>query len=137
MEKIMFERNNKWNVPSLSQIRKEMLSKEEDRYCRECNRKHNRNSLQIDHILPAVLGGDLKFKESKGTDRNNYQILCYYCHGKKTGKDKTIINAFQKLGLIEKSFTTFHSYCSPKMIEMIYFYCYRKLEEKKTRDETW
>lgn len=46
--------------------------------CREIIEKDH--EMEIDHILPVSLGGDY-------FDRENLQLLCYECHGKKTRRD--------------------------------------------------
>ena len=53
-------------------------------YCALCN---SQEDLQLDHIKPIILGGqDLL---------NNVQLLCKYCHKKKTKKDLAMIAEFR------------------------------------------
>lgn len=63
-----------------NKYKKAILSK----YQGECVYCHNKEELQIDHVMPVSLYPELAF------DVNNLQILCKPCHRKKSIKETTI-----------------------------------------------
>jgi len=69
-----FVRNNSWFW-----VRKDVLRR--DRYkCSICNKRYRKNYLDVDHIIPVRMGGQLLQKE-------NLRTLCKECHKAKTNLD--------------------------------------------------
>lgn len=70
-----YNRNNSWYF-----IRKDVLRR--DRYsCRICKQRFRKKFLDIDHMIPVQMGGQL-------LDKNNLRTLCKECHKMKTKLDK-------------------------------------------------
>lgn len=69
-----FNRNNSWFW-----IRKDILKR--DRYtCQICKTRLRKKFLDVDHIIPVVMGGQL-------FDKLNLRTLCKDCHKRKTKLD--------------------------------------------------
>ena len=70
-----FNRNNSWFW-----IRKDVLRR--DRWtCRICKTRLKKKFLDVDHIIPLQMGGQL-------LDKNNLRTLCKECHKAKTKLDR-------------------------------------------------
>lgn len=70
-----FNRNNSWYF-----VRKDILRR--DRYsCRICKQRFRKKQLDVDHIIPVQMGGQL-------FDKNNLRTLCKECHKAKTALDR-------------------------------------------------
>ena len=69
-----FNRNNTWHF-----VRKDVLRR--DRYrCSICERRFRKRELDVDHIIPVKMGGDL-------FDKKNLRTLCKECHKAKSKLD--------------------------------------------------
>jgi 5-methylcytosine-specific restriction endonuclease McrA len=69
-----FNRNHSWYW-----IRKDVLKR--DRYsCRICKKRFRKKDLDIDHIVPIQMGGQL-------FDKKNLRTLCKECHKAKSKLD--------------------------------------------------
>lgn len=69
-----FNRNNSWYW-----IRKDVLRR--DRYtCRICKKRFRKKFLDVDHIIPVQMGGQL-------LDKTNLRTLCKECHKAKSKLD--------------------------------------------------
>jgi 5-methylcytosine-specific restriction enzyme A len=74
-----FNRNNSWFF-----IRKDVLRR--DRYtCQICKTRLRKKFLDIDHIIPLRMGGQL-------FDKNNLRTLCKDCHKAKSKLDSDVLN---------------------------------------------
>ena len=71
-------------------LRKKLIQK--NPFCARCR---NKDRLEVDHIMPIALKGDM-------WSENNLQVLCSLCHIKKTAKDRIDISIFKKISLIQK-----------------------------------
>jgi len=70
-----FNRNNSWFW-----VRKDVLRR--DRYtCRICKTRMRKKFLDVDHIIPVQMGGQL-------FDKGNLRTLCKDCHKAKTELDR-------------------------------------------------
>lgn len=70
-----FNRNNTWMF-----VRKDVLRR--DKYkCSICNTRFRKALLDVDHIIPVNMGGQLFNKE-------NLRTLCKDCHKMKTNLDR-------------------------------------------------
>ena len=70
-----FNRNNSWFW-----IRKDVLRR--DRYtCSICKKRLRKRFLDVDHIIPVKMGGQL-------FDKNNLRTLCKECHKAKSDLDR-------------------------------------------------
>ena len=57
--------------------------------CVSCNKSGIDYQLQVDHIIPLVVGrGQPAYKRRKLFLTNNLQLLCSECHVKKTTEDQ-------------------------------------------------
>jgi 5-methylcytosine-specific restriction enzyme A len=71
---LSFNRNNSWFW-----VRKDVLKR--DKYkCSICKKRFRKKELDVDHIIPVRIGGDL-------FDKNNLRTLCKICHKAKTKLD--------------------------------------------------
>ncbi len=69
-----FNRNHSWLF-----VRKDVLKR--DRYkCSICNKRFRKRDLDVDHIIPLRMGGQL-------FDKKNLRTLCRECHRAKTRLD--------------------------------------------------
>lgn len=69
-----FNRNNSWYW-----VRKDVLRR--DRYtCQICRKRMKKRFLDVDHIIPVQMGGQL-------FDKKNLRTLCKDCHKSKTKLD--------------------------------------------------
>jgi len=74
---LTFNRNNSWYW-----VRKDVLMR--DRYtCRICKKRLRKKFLDVDHIIPVNMGGQL-------FDKNNLRTLCKDCHKAKTNLDSDV-----------------------------------------------
>ena len=74
-----FNRENSWFF-----VRKDILKR--DRYtCQICKTRLRKKFLDIDHIIPVRMGGQL-------LDKANLRTLCKECHKKKTNLDSEVLN---------------------------------------------
>ena len=74
-----FNRNNSWFF-----VRKDVLRR--DRYtCRICKTRMRKKYLDVDHIIPVRMGGQL-------FDKDNLRTLCKECHKAKTKLDNDALN---------------------------------------------
>ena len=73
-----FNRNNSWFW-----IRKDVLRR--DRYtCSICKTRLKKKFLDVDHIIPVQIGGQL-------FDKNNLRTLCKECHKAKSDLDRNAL----------------------------------------------
>ena len=73
-----FNRNNSWFF-----IRKDVLRR--DRYtCSICDGRFRKSMLDVDHIIPVQMGGQL-------FDKRNLRTLCKMCHKAKTKLDRDVL----------------------------------------------
>ena len=69
-----FNRNNSWFF-----VRKDVLRR--DHYqCSICKQRFRKKELDVDHIIPVQMGGQL-------FDKDNLRTLCKTCHKAKTKLD--------------------------------------------------
>lgn len=69
-----FNRNNSWYW-----IRKDVLRR--DHYtCKICKKRLRKRELEVDHIIPVQMGGQL-------LDKENLRTLCKECHREKSKLD--------------------------------------------------
>lgn len=69
-----FVRNHLWSF-----VREDVLRR--DSYtCSICQKRHRKNKLDVDHIIPVRTGID-------PFDKNNLRLLCKDCHKAKTNLD--------------------------------------------------
>ncbi|NOJ30094.1 MAG: hypothetical protein DA328_08000 [Nitrososphaeraceae archaeon] len=94
--------NNTWNIinPEFKEKCKQQLIVRDGNICNMkynngCGKELQDSFLQIDHIIPISLGGNIM-------DLSNMQLLCNKCHKRKTIRkdNKAIENRFK----IKKSF---------------------------------
>ena len=69
-----FIRNNQWRW-----VRKDVLRRDNYR-CSICDKRFRKSQLDVDHIIPVRIGGELFRKE-------NLRTLCKECHKAKTRLD--------------------------------------------------
>ncbi len=69
-----FNRNNTWRF-----VRKDVLRRDNYR-CSICRKRFRKNELDIDHIIPVRMSGDL-------FDKDNLRTLCKECHRMKSNLD--------------------------------------------------
>jgi len=70
-----FNRNNSWFW-----VRKDVLRR--DKWtCAICNKRFKKKELDVDHIIPVQMGGQL-------FDKRNLRTLCKECHKAKTKLDR-------------------------------------------------
>lgn len=70
-----FNRNNSWFY-----VRKDVLRRDNYR-CSICKKKFRKSLLEVDHIIPVRIGGQL-------FDKSNLRTLCKECHKAKSRLDK-------------------------------------------------
>lgn len=76
-----FNRNNNWFF-----VRKDVLRR--DKYtCSICKQRLKKRYLDVDHIIPLQMGGQL-------FDKLNLRTLCKECHKAKTKLDREVIAEF-------------------------------------------
>ena len=74
-----FNRNNSWFW-----VRKDVLRR--DRYsCRICKTRYRKRYLDVDHIIPIQMGGQI-------FDKKNLRTLCKDCHKRKTQLDREALS---------------------------------------------
>jgi 5-methylcytosine-specific restriction protein A len=74
-----FNRNNSWYW-----VRKDVLKR--DRYtCNICKKKMRKALLDVDHIIPIQMGGQI-------FDKANLRTLCKDCHKAKGNLDRYALN---------------------------------------------
>ena len=81
------KRNSGWFERRWRKIKKAYL--DIDSSCWKCDR---REYLEVDHIIPIACGGDMH-------NFGNLQVLCKWCHKKKTIQDLKAIVQVRKSGL--------------------------------------
>lgn len=69
-----FNRNNTWRF-----VRRDVLHRDNYR-CSICKKRFRKGGLDIDHIIPVRMNGDL-------FDKNNLRTLCKECHRMKSNLD--------------------------------------------------
>ncbi len=73
-----FNRNNSWFW-----VRKDVLRR--DRYtCSICKKRFRKKYLDVDHIIPVTIGGQL-------FDKKNLRTLCKECHKAKSDLDRNAL----------------------------------------------
>lgn len=73
-----FNRNNSWYF-----VRKDVLRR--DKYkCSICNKRFRKAELDVDHIIPVKIGGQL-------FDKMNLRTLCKTCHRLKSKLDNNAL----------------------------------------------
>ena len=70
-----FNRNNRWFF-----VRKDVLRRDKYR-CSICEKRFRKAELEVDHIIPVQMGGQL-------FDKENLRTLCKECHRAKSKLDK-------------------------------------------------
>ena len=70
-----FNRNNSWFF-----VRKDVLRRDEYT-CSICDGKFRKGMLDVDHIIPVQMGGQL-------FDKKNLRTLCKMCHKAKNNLDR-------------------------------------------------
>jgi len=74
-----FNRNNSWFF-----VRKDVLRR--DKYtCCICKQRMRKKFLDVDHIIPVQMGGQL-------FDKDNLRTLCKECHKSKTKLDRDALS---------------------------------------------
>ncbi len=75
-----FNRNNSWFF-----VRKDVLRR--DKYtCSICDGRFKKAMLDVDHIIPVQMGGQL-------FDKRNLRTLCKMCHKAKSKLDKDALSS--------------------------------------------
>ena len=74
-----FNRNNSWYF-----VRKDVLLRDHYR-CSICKRRFRKVELDVDHIIPVQMGGQL-------FDKENLRTLCKECHRSKSRLDKEALS---------------------------------------------
>jgi 5-methylcytosine-specific restriction endonuclease McrA len=75
-----FVRNNQWSWVRLDVLRRDAFK------CSICGRRYPMSQLDVDHIIPVQMGGELFNKE-------NLRTLCKECHRAKTRLDAGALKA--------------------------------------------
>jgi 5-methylcytosine-specific restriction endonuclease McrA len=74
-----FVRSNYWFY-----VRKDVLKRDKYR-CSICNQRLRKCELDVDHIIPVQMGGQL-------LDKNNLRTLCRQCHRAKSSLDREALS---------------------------------------------
>ena len=112
----------------LGTIKWELFRSKKEMFCNICGKDCSDTHIflygdtishsHMDHIVPIFVGGDMRNKD-------NLQILCHKCHGKKSGIDRKIIKILIERGLLIKKVGYNQCESIPKLIEE-----YKKLFNK-------
>lgn len=118
----IWRRKNSNELLTFNKIKKQL--EKNNKQCNKCNQKVN---LELDHIIPITI--------INSKQENEFQLLCRYCHRRKTYNDLKVIKIMQSLGLVEKIGTTCYSYYSDEERLQYYYLIINIIFESKKRAE--
>jgi hypothetical protein len=121
---------NKSQVSEHLQLIRKKLIESNGKKCSKCLKEFNTSYLELDHIIPISIGGAI-------FDNDNFQILCNYCHKKKTYVDNSTVACLKRFGFVRNEGFRFLSFVEPKRLIELFKQVRELTIEGKIYDEAY